>query len=158
MTVSLIVAVSQNGVIGSNNKLPWRLPADLKHFKELTMGHPVIMGRKTYESIGKSLPGRTNLVVTRQGKFKTEGCQVVHSVEEAIRFCGNTDEIFIIGGASIYQEALPYADKIYLTRIHKDFEGNARLFDLDEKVWKVTSREPGGEGTLAHTFFIYEKR
>ena len=158
MQISLIVAASQNGVIGKGNKLPWKLPADLKRFKELTMGHPVILGRKTFESIGKPLPGRTNIVVTKQKNYPAEGIRVAHSVEEAIRSCGDAEEIFVIGGASLYGQALPYADKIYLTIIHQDFEGDTRLFDLDEKIWRETFREPGSESSLPHTFLIYEKK
>ncbi|MBI3318945.1 MAG: dihydrofolate reductase [Candidatus Omnitrophica bacterium] len=140
MTVSLIVAVSRNGVIGNEGKLPWRLPADLKRFKQLTMGHPIIMGRKTFESIGKPLPGRTNIVITRQKNLQACGALVAHSLEEALRLCEKEQEAFVIGGASIYPEALGQADRIYLTEVHADFEGDAR-FQLDRAGWKEASRE-----------------
>jgi len=158
MRISLIVAASQNGVIGAGGKLPWRLPADLKRFKQFTMGRPILMGRKTFESIGKPLPGRTNIVITRgrfsKGHFSPHSPHgevsppeaspfvlTTSSIDEAIRLCGKANEIFVIGGASIYQQALPLADRIYLTLIHQDFEGDTRLFPIDKTVWKETSRE-----------------
>lgn len=139
--ISLICAASQNGVIGVNDRLPWRLPADLKRFKSLTMNHPVLMGRKTYESIGKPLAGRTNVVITRQKDFKAPGCRVASSLQEAIQLCPNQEEVFVIGGASIYNEALPLADRIYLTRIHQDFQGDTPMFNLDKSVWQEIARE-----------------
>ena len=158
MIVSLIVAASQNGVIGKNNRLPWKLPADLKRFKHLTMGHPIIMGRKTFEAIGKSLPGRTNIVVTHQAGFQACGALAAHSLEEALRLCENSQEVFVIGGASIFEQALPLADRIYLTRIHQDFDGDTRLFHLDQTVWKVTSREDCPADSLPHSFIMYERK
>lgn len=140
MTISIIAAASQNGIIGANNKLPWRLPADLKRFKELTLGHPILMGRKTFESIGKPLPGRTNIVITRQKEFACCGAITASSLEEALRLCGEAEEVFAIGGATIYEQALPLADKIYLTVIHQDFEGDAR-FTFDKKSWREVSRQ-----------------
>ncbi|MHB1238617.1 MAG: dihydrofolate reductase, partial [Gallionella sp.] len=110
--VSLIVAMSKNRVIGINNTLPWHLPADLKHFKALTMGHHIVMGRKTYDSIGKPLPGRTSVVVTRNRKLKIDGCVVVHALEQALAVCAADDEIFVVGGAELYALALPIADKL----------------------------------------------
>ena len=139
--VSLIVAVSQNGVIGKDNKLPWHIPEDLKRFKALTMGHPILMGRKTFESIGKPLPGRTNIVITRQQDFKSCGATVVHSLDEALATCQNAEEIFVIGGGEIYKQALPFANRIYLTRINQDFLGDTFLFQVDSSLWKETSRE-----------------
>ena len=141
MSVTILVAASDNGVIGANNKLPWHLPADLKRFKELTMGHPIIMGRKTFESIGKPLPGRTNIVVTRQKEFQACGCMTVHSLEDALLYCEDAQEAFIVGGAEIYRQALPFADRIYLTRVHRNFDGDTFLFDLDPATWKETSRQ-----------------
>ena len=141
MILSLIVAASQNGVIGANNKLPWRLPADLKRFKALTLNHPILMGRKTYESIGKPLPGRTNIVITGQNDFEAPGCRVASSLEEAFRLCKNEAQVFVIGGASIYEQALPRAHRIYLTRIHHNFDGDTRLFAIDPQTWKETSWE-----------------
>ena len=140
MTTSLIVAVSQNGVIGKNNQLPWHLPADLKHFKQLTMGHPILMGRKTFESIGKPLPGRTNIVITHQDHFACCGAVTAPSLEKALELGANEPEVFIIGGAAIFKQAMPLADKLYLTLIHKDFEGDA-YFTWNKSDWTEVSRE-----------------
>src|ERR1700744_5562864 len=114
MTVSIVVAISENHVIGKDNKLLWHLPADLKHFKEITSGHTVIMGRKTYESVGKPLPNRRNIIVTRQD-ITIAGCEVVNSIEAAIELCKTQNEVFIIGGAEIYKQAMHLTDRIYLT-------------------------------------------
>ena len=156
--ISLIVAAARNGVIGNKAKLPWHLPADLKRFKQLTMGHPILMGRKTFESIGKPLPGRTNIVITRQRGFQCCGTTAAHSVEEALLICEDDPEVFVIGGAEIFRQALPLADRIYLTRIHKDFEGDTRLFEIDPAVWKETSREDFATDSLPHTFLTYERK
>ena len=161
MTLSLICAASANGVIGMDNRLPWRLPADLARFKKLTMGHPILMGRKTFESIGKPLPGRTNLVVTRQADFKACGCLVAHSLQEALQRCENEEQVFVIGGETLYREALPLADRIYLTRIHRDFEGDRFLFPIDQAIWAQTSREDheaDPENPYAYSFIIYEQK
>ncbi len=158
--ISLIVAVSQNGVIGANNKLPWRLPADLKRFKELTMGHPILMGRKTFESIGKPLPGRTNIVITRQKDFACCGALTGPSLEKALEMCGDAEEVFVIGGAEIFQQALPLADKIYLTVIHQDFDGDAR-FTFDKNSWHEVSRQdftPDAANPHPYSFLTYEKQ
>lgn len=160
MRVSLICAASKNGVIGTKNELPWKLPADLKRFKELTLNHPVIMGRKTHQSIGRALPGRSNIVVTRQKGFIAEGCRVVHSIEDAIKACEGADEVFVIGGAQIYEKALPHANRIYLTRIHHEFEGDAFVFEIDEAVWKQTTREDfeaDQKNPYAYSFVALEK-
>ncbi|MBI2340050.1 MAG: dihydrofolate reductase [Deltaproteobacteria bacterium] len=124
MTLSIIVAMSQNGVIGKDNKIPWHLSEDLKRFKQLTMGHPIVMGRKTCQSIGKPLPGRENIVITRDPKFLSEGVRVVHSLDEAIKGQKPDEEIFVIGGAEIYRLALPPAEKIYLTLVERKFGGD----------------------------------
>lgn len=156
--LSLIAAASRNGVIGAGGKLPWRLPADLQWFKHLTLGHPILMGRKTLESIGKPLPGRTNVVITRQKSFLCCGTTTAHSLEEALLMCEEEKEIFVVGGAEIYRQALPFADRIYLTRINQDFKGDAFLFEIDPKVWKETSREDFPAGPLPHTFLTYERK
>ena len=138
MSLSIIVAMSKNRVIGKDNKIPWHLSEDLKRFKKITMGHPIIMGRKTYESIGRPLPGRENIVITRNPKFKAEGITVVHSLEDAVRGKDPNEELFIIGGAEIYKSALPQVEKLYMTRIEKDFEGDAFFPELDsEKDFEV---------------------
>ncbi len=159
MNVSIIVAASRNGVIGNKGRLPWHLPADLQRFKRITMGHPILMGRKTFESIGKPLPGRTNIVITRQQGFQCCGTTVAHSLEEGLLMCdrgATAQESFVIGGAEIFEQALPLADRIYLTRIEKDFEGDTKLFEIDLAVWKETSREEFLNDPLPHTFLTYE--
>lgn len=130
MKISVIAAVGENGVIGVKGKIPWQLPADLKRFKELTMGHPIIMGRKTYESIGKPLPGRINIVLTSDAGHKAPGCTVVHSFPDALRaaersLAGDSGEVFVIGGAAVYALALPHAEKMYLTEVKGTFKGDA---------------------------------
>lgn len=139
--VSLIVAMAKNRVIGINNTLPWHLPADLKHFKALTMGHHIVMGHKTYESIGKPLPGRTSVVVSRNRKLKIEGCIVVHTLEQALAVCAGDDEIFVVGGAELYAQALPIANKLYITEIQKNVQGDAHFPVLEHNDWQETYRE-----------------
>lgn len=142
MHISLIVAVAQNGVIGHENQLIWHLPYDLKQFKRLTTGHPIIMGRKTFESIGKPLPNRTSIVITRSKNWCFEGVVVVNSVEEAIEAARQTgtDEAFVIGGAEIYRLTLPIANKIYLTEVKADFEGDAYFVIPHLEEWQELSR------------------
>ncbi len=137
MILSSIVAVAKKNVIGGDNKLLWHLPADLKHFKNVTMDHTIIMGRKTYESIGKPLPGRKNIVVTRSEEFKAEGCTVITNLQKAIQLCEQEDEVFIIGGAEIFRQSLPAVDKIYITRIDHVFEGDVFFPDLNFSEWKL---------------------
>ncbi len=156
----MICAISDNGVIGVENRLPWRLPADLKRFKQLTLNHPVIMGRKTFESIGKPLPGRTNILVTHQKEFKTCGALVANSLEEALRLCGEAPEAFVIGGASLYQEALPLADRVYLTRIHQEFSGDV-YFQWDPSAWREISRQDfpaDAENPHPYSFITLERK
>jgi dihydrofolate reductase len=142
MYISLIVAIAQNGIIGRENQLIWHLPDDLKQFKRLTTGHPIIMGRKTFESIGKPLPNRTSIVITRSKNWAFEGVVVVHSVEEALEVAGQTgtDEAFVIGGAEIYRVTLPLANKIYLTEVKADFEGDAHFVIPNLEDWQEVSR------------------
>ena len=139
--ISLIVAASTNNVIGAQGDLPWHLSGDLQRFKALTMGKPVVMGRLTYESIGRALPGRQNIVITRQRDFEADGCDVVRSVKAAIEAAGDAEEIMIIGGSHVYQAFLPIADRIYLTRIQAEVEGDTFLPDLDTNAGRETSRE-----------------
>ncbi|GAA4384071.1 dihydrofolate reductase [Hymenobacter koreensis] len=140
--VALVVAMAENGVIGRDNQLPWHLPADLKHFKQLTLGHPIVMGRRTFESIGKPLPGRRNIVVTRQQDWQAAGCETVHSVLGAIELARETDDqVMIIGGAEIYRQALPAADTVYLTEVHHNVEGDAVLPPFTTDEWREESRE-----------------
>jgi dihydrofolate reductase len=137
--ISLIVAASANNVIGAKGDLPWRLSADLKRFKALTMGKPIVMGRKTYESIGRPLPGRQNIVITRNTDFVADGCYVVTSIEAAIDAAGDAEEIMIIGGSHIYEAFLPRADRIYLTRVQAEVEGDAYLPHIDNDKWQEVS-------------------
>ncbi|MEA5140064.1 dihydrofolate reductase [Arcicella rigui] len=142
MKLSIIVAVAENGVIGHNNQLIWHLPEDLKMFKRLTSGHPIIMGRKTFESIGKPLPNRTSIIITKNPEFQIEGCITVHSLEEAIETANEIEEneAFIIGGAEIYRLALPFADTIYLTEVHHTFEGDTFFPAIDKELWEEVNR------------------
>ena len=139
--ICLIVALAANRVIGKNNALPWHLPADLKRFKALTMSHPVVMGRKTHESIGRPLPGRRNLIVTRNRGYSAPGCEVVHSLDEATAACRDAETLFIIGGAELYREALPRAHCLEFTEIHAAFEGDATFPEFSPAQWRETGRE-----------------
>ena len=139
--LSLIVAMAQNRTIGVNNTLPWQCPEDLKHFKALTMGHHLIMGRKTFDSIGKPLPGRTTVVVTRDRNLKLEGCLVAHSLPDAIAACGDDPEIFIVGGADIYAQSLHLANTLYITEIQQEVAGDAHFPPFDHDTWQEISRE-----------------
>ena len=139
--ISLIVAASTNNVIGAAGDLPWRLSADLKRFKAITMGKPIVMGRKTWESIGRPLPGRQNIVITRQADYRAAGCTVVASPDDAIDAAGDVEEIMIIGGGHIYEAFLPTADRIYLTRVYAEIEGDAFLPEILESEWQFVSRE-----------------
>lgn len=143
---SIIVAVAANGVIGDNNSLLWHISEDLRNFKRITSGHPVVMGRKTFESLGRPLPNRTNVVVSRT-VTEIEGCRVAASLDEAIAMFPEDEEVFIIGGAQIYAQALDAADKIYLTRVEHDYEGDTSFPEWDATRWRLTSREafPRGE-------------
>jgi dihydrofolate reductase len=139
--ISLLVAATQNGVIGRDNGMPWHLPDDLKHFKALTLGKPVLMGRRTYESIGRPLPGRTNLVLTHSAQWSVAGVTVVADLDAAIRAAGAAPELVVAGGAQVYALALPRASRIYLTRIHAIIEGDTRLPELDMHCWHEVSQE-----------------
>jgi dihydrofolate reductase len=141
MRVSLVVAVSENDVIGKNNALPWRLSEDLKRFKAVTMGKPIVMGRKTYDSIGKPLPGRLNIVVSRQAGLAIAGCVVKDSLRAALDAVRDASEVCVIGGAEIYRQALPLADVIYLTRVHAKIEGDSYFPKLSVQEWREEFRE-----------------
>ncbi|MBL4780720.1 MAG: dihydrofolate reductase [Porticoccaceae bacterium] len=159
--ISLIVAVADNCVIGSNNQLPWRISADLKYFKRVTLGKPIIMGRLTYESIGKPLPGRRNIVMTRDSTWRAEGVTRAGDLNEALTIAGkiaddaDLDEVMVIGGATIYREALPRADRLYLTRVHTRVEGDAFFPELDLSEWRETLVETlAGEGQTPSCSFV----
>ena len=139
--ISIIVAIARNGIIGGDNRLLWHISEDLRRFKALTTGHPVVMGRKTWESLGRPLPGRTNVVLTRQPDFAPEGAVVVHSLEEAVRMFPPQEEVFIIGGGELYAQALPLADRLYITTVEADYEGDVRFPEWDQSQWQLTSRE-----------------
>ncbi|PEZ83937.1 MULTISPECIES: dihydrofolate reductase [Bacillaceae] len=160
--ISLIVAMDQNRVIGKNNELPWHLPADLQYFKKVTMGHPIIMGRKTFESIGRVLPGRENVIVTRNQDFKAEGCVVLHDIEQIKTFADSRDEeVFVIGGAEIFKEILPVTDRLYITEIHETFEGDTFFPVIDENQWDKISSNSGSideKNRYAHDFIILQKK
>lgn len=159
--VSLIAAVSDNGVIGRDNELPWHLPADLRRFKSLTTGHHMIMGRRTWDSIGRRpLPGRPTIVITRDESYSADRAQVAHSISDALDLVGDDDEVFIAGGEAIYRLAIPVADRIYLTRIHTEVEGDTFFPELDEGDWKVVHEErhePDEKNRYAFTFLMYER-
>ncbi|MEW9669233.1 dihydrofolate reductase [Ammoniphilus sp. 3BR4] len=158
--ISVIVAMSRNRVIGKDNKMPWHLPADLAYFKRTTMGHTVLMGRKTFESMGRPLPGRKNVILTRQKDYQPEGCMVLHSIEEALAaFKG--EELFVIGGAEIIKEFLPVVDRLYLTLIDEEFEGDTFLPELHLEDWVECSRTDGEtdeKNTYPHTFLVYDRK
>ena len=140
MKVSVIVAVAENGVIGYKNTLLWHISEDLRNFKRVTSGHPVIMGRKTFDSLGRPLPNRTNVVITRQD-ITIDGCEVVHSLDEALALFPAEDEVFVIGGAQIYAEALPRADRFYLTRVHRAYEGDTSFPEWNQNEWQTIESE-----------------
>ena len=161
--ISFIVAVTKNDVIGKDGGIPWYLPADLSHFKQTTMGHPIIMGRKTHESIGRTLPGRYNVVITRQKNYlAADGCVIVNSIEEALNLpkVKTDSEVFIIGGAEIYNQTMPLADRIYLTRVHTKVEGD-KFFKFDESLWREISREEhqvDDKNKYSYDFIIQERK
>jgi dihydrofolate reductase len=158
--ISIFVAASTNNVIGLQGTLPWRISDDLKRFKRLTMGKPIVMGRLTWESIGKPLPGRQNIVITRRLEFAADGCDVVTSPAQALRVAGDVDEIMIIGGAQIYELFLPKAKRLYLTRVLADIEGDAFFPRVDESLWQRVSHEhheASGDNEYAFDFDVYEK-
>lgn len=161
MTISVIAAVAENYAIGLRGKIPWHLPDDLKHFRELTMGHPVIMGRKTYESIGKALVGRTNIVLSRNPEFNPPDCVAVSSLQEAIDLTRDAGETFVIGGESLYKQALPLAQKIFLTSVHAKFQGDSFFPEFDKNYWELKSSEfhdKDGENPYSCTFETYERK
>ncbi|MEB3101584.1 dihydrofolate reductase [Ferviditalea candida] len=154
MSISIIVAMDRNRVIGKDNKLPWRLPAELAYFKKVTMGHPVIMGRKTHQSIGRPLPGRNNIVMTRDSGYQAEGCQVVHSIDESLRLIGER-EAFVIGGAEMIRLFFSHTSKLYITWIDHEFEGDTFFPDFDETQWTLVSEKPGiTDDNNPYTYFF----
>ncbi len=163
--ISLVAAVAANRVIGNQGRLPWRLPADLARFKRLTTGHVVLMGRKTFHSIGGALSSRRNIVLSRDPGFAADGCTVAHSIEDALAAAGAAKdavgELFVIGGASIYELLLPRAGRLYITRIEAEVRGDAFFPPIDEKEWRIAESTHGvvdPDNPLPHTFLVYERR
>lgn len=164
--LALIVAVAENGVIGQDNKMPWHLPKDLQYFKKTTLGKPVVMGRKTFESIGKPLPGRTNIVVTRQSDYDAEGISVISNIEDGVHLAkdiareGHVDEVMIIGGAELYKQTLDKVHRVYLTEVHAKIDGDAFFPQLSDD-WVCISREhhaPCDRNPYPYSFCVFEKR
>ena len=159
--LSLVVAVSENGFIGKDNALPWHLPEDLKYFKALTMGKPILMGRKTYQSIGRPLPGRQNIVLSRDSELVIAGCDVVHSLEHALQIIGAEPELMVIGGATLYQLTLPQATRLYLTRVHTHVDGDTQFPAYDAEDWQVIDEQafvPADNERVGCTFFTLERK
>lgn len=166
MHIALVWAMARNGVIGRDNKLPWYLPGDLKYFKRVTTGKPAIMGRKTYDSIGRPLPNRTNIIVTRSSGFSADGVRVVGSLDEAYDIAkadaeiNGVDEIIVMGGAEIYRQALPHADRLYVTQVHADVEGDTYFPEVDWSQYREIGREDyqaEGSNPYDYSFLVYEK-
>ena len=161
MTISIIAGMDKNRLIGQGNRLPWRLPADMKHFRQHTLGKPVLMGRKTFESIGKPLPKRTNIILTRDCDYRAEGCIITHSIEEVLDTASGSEEIMIIGGASIYELFFPLANRLYLTYVHDCFQGDVYFPAFDLADWqevKRVDRQPDGKNPHPYSFLFLHRR
>jgi len=161
MIISIIAAVADNMIIGDKNSLPWNLPADLEYFKKNTLGKPIIMGAKTFESIGKALPNRKNIILSYDKNYKAEGCLVVTSIEQALGEVGESEEVMIAGGASIYKQFLPLANRLYLTFIHHDFKGDAYFPKFDINKWKEIKRidnKPDIKNIYPYSFVVLERK
>jgi dihydrofolate reductase len=161
MILSCIAAVADNGVIGRDNNLPWRLSADLQRFKKLTTGHWLIMGRKTFESMGRPLPNRTSVVLTRDRGYQKPGAIVANNLDEALRLCSGQEEVFVLGGAEVFREALPLAHKLYLTRVHAEVEGDVRFPALDLEQWnrvEQVSLPAGEKNEYPTTYEVYVRK
>jgi len=159
--VSIIAAMDRNRLIGNKNQLPWYLPADLAHFKQVTMGKPIIMGRKTYDSIGRPLPGRTNIVLTRSADFHAEGVVTANTLQQALDYVSTENEVMIIGGSTIYELALPRADRLYLTYVENSFEGDAWFPDFDLDQWHIIASEEHSadeKNSSTYRFVTYERK
>ena len=159
--VNLIVAWARNGVIGRAGTLPWHLPEDLRHFKQTTMGHPIIMGRKTWESIGRPLPGRRSIVVSRNPAWSAPGCETATGLDQAIARCAGEREVFVIGGAELFAQALPMSQRLFVTRIEADFEGDVHFPPVDLARWRCTASEhraPDASRPYAIEFITFEPR
>ena len=158
--ITLIAARARNGVIGRNNQMPWKIPGEQAYFKRMTMGSPIVMGRKTWESIGRALPGRRNIVVTRDSTYSATGADVVGSLDAALLLAGDVEQIFIIGGGQLYAAAMPRASRVLLTEIDADFDGDTFMPALDRKQWHETGREdhpPTSDRSFGYSFVVYER-
>lgn len=161
MIVSIIVAAAENNVIGGNNQLLWRLPNDLKRFKSITTGHTVIMGRKTYDSMGRALPDRRNIIISRDAGLKIEGCETANSLEDAFQSAADEKEVFVIGGEQIYKQAWDKADRLYLTRVHTEKEGDTFIPEIRADQWTEESRDShpaDGKHPYAYSFIVYKRK
>ena len=158
-TISMIVARSRNHVIGRDNQMPWKISADLQFFKKVTMGHPVIMGRKTWESIGRPLPGRRNIVVSRNSDLKLNGAEVVNSLDAALATLNEFPRVFVIGGEQLFTQAFPKADRLYITEINIDVDGGDTFFEVpNQSEWKEIERTPASEGEITFNFITLERK
>jgi dihydrofolate reductase len=158
--ISLIAAVANNGVIGVDNSLPWRMPADLQHFKSITMGKPMIMGRRTWESLPGPLPGRRHIVITRNRDYRADGCDIVHSLDEALKVVADVPEVMIVGGGGLYRQMLPRAERLYLTRVDVDLAGDTFFPEIDWSEWREVSRDshPADQrNQFAYTFIVMKR-
>ena len=156
--IYLVVAIASNGVIGKDGKLPWRLPEDLKHFKKVTMGHPIVMGRRTWESLPGALPGRENIVVSRRPGYEAPGAHVASSLEAAIALCAGEGVVCVIGGTELFKASLPIADGLIVTHIHKDYEGDTYFPEWDRSAWKPTQKESHtSKDGVPFDFVLYER-
>ena len=162
MKISMIAAMTEDRVIGVKNSLPWKLPNDMKWFREKTMGKPIVMGRKTFESFGaKALPGRTNIIITRDESYQASDSVVVHSIDEALKAAGDVDEVMIIGGASFYEQMLPKADRLYLTFVHAELEGDAWFPEINNSDWNKVEKinhKNDDKNRYAHSFIILDRK
>lgn len=161
MNISLIVAMDKDGAIGKDNKLPWHLPNELAYVKKMTMGCPIILGRKNYESIGRALPGRRNIILTRDKYFSANGCEIAHSVEEVLEICKNEEEIFIFGGEQIYKLFMPYVDTMYVTRIEYVFHGDTFFPVTDFMDWDEMTVTPGltdEKNPYIYNYYVYKRK
>lgn len=161
MKLAIIVATDQQGLIGKENDLPWKLSADLQYFRRVTMGKPLIMGRNTHESIGRALPGRKNIIVTKSEDYQAEGCTVVNSIADALLACDQFEEVMVMGGASLYEQLLPKADKLYLTQVHASLTGDTWFPEWQKNEWSELSREDhqaDEKNDYDYSFIVYEKR
>jgi len=160
MKTAFVVAMDEQGLIGRDNDLPWRLSADLQYFRRITMGKPILMGRKTHESIGRALPGRQNIVVSSLADYQAEGCDVVNSIEAALKLAEDGDEIMVIGGSSLFEQMFDIVDKLYLTRVHAKLEGDTWFPEWDKTKWQLISQEshPADEkNDYAYSFEVYQR-